>query len=45
MTVAGAARDYGVVITGDPAHPEGLAVDVAATKALRGALGKRNELR
>jgi len=36
VSVAGAARDYGVVILGDPDHdPEGLTVDEAATAALR----------
>ena len=38
VTIAGAARDYGVVITGDPEDdPEGLVVDEAATSALRAA--------
>jgi N-methylhydantoinase B len=36
VTVEGAARDYGVVITGDPrSDPEGLTVDMAATNKLR----------
>jgi N-methylhydantoinase B len=36
VTVAGAARDYGVVVVGDPEEdPEGLAVDAAATEKLR----------
>ncbi|MFM1886827.1 MAG: hypothetical protein RL026_1984 [Pseudomonadota bacterium] len=36
VSVAGAARDYGVVVTGDPDRdPEGLGIDVAATAALR----------
>ena len=36
VSVAGAARDYGVVVLGDPAtDPEGLQVDEAATAALR----------
>ena len=36
VSIAGAARDYGVVVTGDPVrHPEGLRVDVDATAALR----------
>ncbi|HVW18443.1 MAG TPA: hydantoinase B/oxoprolinase family protein [Solirubrobacteraceae bacterium] len=36
VTVAGAARDYGVVIEGDPERdPEGLVVDGAATERLR----------
>ena len=38
VTIGGAARDYGVVITGDPENdPEGLIVDEAATSALRSA--------
>jgi N-methylhydantoinase B len=37
VTIAGAARDYGVVIVGDPEwEPEGLVVDHDATTALRG---------
>jgi N-methylhydantoinase B len=37
VTVEGAARDYGVVVTGDPERdPEGLAVDAEATARLRG---------
>jgi N-methylhydantoinase B len=36
VTVSGAARDYGVVVVGDPDEdPEGLAVDEAATARLR----------
>jgi N-methylhydantoinase B len=36
VTVPGAARNYGVVVIGDPDHdPEGLVVDTAATTALR----------
>ncbi len=36
VSVAGAARDYGVVVIGDPkSDPEGLRVDVQATAALR----------
>ena len=36
VTIEGAARDYGVVVTGDPEEdPEGLAVDVEATERLR----------
>ena len=36
VSLSGAARDYGVVITGDPAHdPEGLRLDEAATRKLR----------
>ncbi|MDO8212228.1 hydantoinase B/oxoprolinase family protein [Conexibacter sp. CPCC 206217] len=38
VSVGGAARDYGVVVLGDPAHdPEGLTIDAAATDALREA--------
>ena len=37
VTIEGAARDYGVVVTGDPEHdPEGLGVDLEATERLRG---------
>lgn len=40
VTVAGAARDYGVVVIGDPDEdPEGLRVDEAATAALRATRG------
>jgi N-methylhydantoinase B len=36
VTIAGAARDYGVVVVGDPDEdPEGLAIDAAATARLR----------
>ncbi len=36
VTVEGARRDYGVVVTGDPStDPEGLAVDAEATRLLR----------
>lgn len=36
VTVAGAARDYGVVVVGDPdLDPEGLVIDEAATARLR----------
>ena len=38
VTVAGAARDYGVVVIGDPDEdPEGLVIDEAATAQLRTA--------
>jgi N-methylhydantoinase B len=38
ITIEGAARDYGVVIAGDPIHdPEGLRVNTEATEALRAA--------
>lgn len=37
VSIEGAARDYGVVVIGDPAtDPEGLRIDEAATAALRG---------
>ena len=40
VTIEGAARDYGVVIAGDPDEdPEGLALDVAATERLRAERG------
>jgi N-methylhydantoinase B len=36
VSIEGAARDYGVVITGDPEEdPEGLTLDLAATERLR----------
>jgi N-methylhydantoinase B len=36
VTIAGAARDYGVAITGDPDEdPEGLVLDLDATERLR----------
>jgi N-methylhydantoinase B len=36
VTIDGAARDYAVVITGDPdSDPEGLVLDIAATEARR----------
>jgi N-methylhydantoinase B len=36
VTIAGAARDYGVVVVGDPEFdPEGLRIDVEATARLR----------
>src|SRR5690606_34920875 len=36
VTIEGAARDYGVVVVGDPDHdPEGLTVDLEATERLR----------
>jgi N-methylhydantoinase B len=39
VTIAGAARDYGVVISGDPrSDPEGLKVDLEATNLLRAKL-------
>ena len=37
VSLAGAREDYGVVVSGDPEFdPEGLTIDVAATRALRG---------
>jgi len=39
LTIAGAARDYGVVVHGDPEDdPEGLTIDEAATARLRGVI-------
>src|SRR3546814_2342020 len=39
VTIEGAARLYGVVVTGDPVEdPEGVAVDEEATSALRARL-------
>jgi N-methylhydantoinase B len=39
VTIAGAAKDYGVVITGDPdLDPEGLLLDLAATARLRASV-------
>lgn len=39
VSIEGAARDYGVVVVGDPARdPEGLRIDEAATAALRARL-------
>ncbi|MGH2850978.1 MAG: hydantoinase B/oxoprolinase family protein, partial [Solirubrobacteraceae bacterium] len=39
VTIAGAARTYGVVIEGDPEYdPEGLTIDVRATERLRASL-------
>jgi N-methylhydantoinase B len=35
VTFEGAARDYGVVVLGDLAHPEQIRLDVEATEALR----------
>ena len=40
VTIAGAARDYGVVVAGDPeSDPEGLTVDADATSRLRADRG------
>ena len=40
VSIEGAARDYGVVIAGDPEEdPEGLALDLAATERLRAGRG------
>jgi N-methylhydantoinase B len=39
VTIAGAARDYGVVLTGDPEQdPEGLELDLEATAGLRASM-------
>ena len=39
VTIEGAARDYGVAVSGDPDEdPEGLTIDLAATERLRDAL-------
>ena len=39
VTIAGAAKDYGVVVEGDPdSDPEGLQIDLEATKAKRAEL-------
>ena len=39
VTIEGAARDYGVVVLGDPEHdPEGLALDLDATERLRASM-------
>jgi N-methylhydantoinase B len=39
VTIGGAARDYGVVVVGDPdEYPEDVAVDVGATAELRASL-------
>jgi N-methylhydantoinase B len=43
VTIAGAARDYGVVVVGDPDEdPEGLRIDDEATAALRAGGGTAN---
>jgi N-methylhydantoinase B len=40
ISIEGARRDYGVVITGDPhSDPEGLRIDVEATRTLREPAG------
>ena len=40
VTIEGAARDYGVVVVGDPDEdPEGLTLDLAATERLRADRG------
>jgi N-methylhydantoinase B len=40
VTIAGARRDYGVAISGDPEFdPEGLVIDEAATRRLRNRAG------
>jgi N-methylhydantoinase B len=46
VTIEGAARDYGVVVSGDPrSDPEGLKVDMDATNKLRNSLQAERELR
>jgi N-methylhydantoinase B len=41
VTIEGAARDYGVVVTGDPDEdPEGVRLDSEATEALRSRRGR-----
>jgi N-methylhydantoinase B len=43
VTIAGAARDYGVVLSGDPEwDPEGVALELEATERLRASM--RGEL-
>ena len=43
VTIEGAARDYGVVVTGDPDFdPEGMAVDAPATEQLRAERARRD---
>lgn len=42
VTLAGAARDYGVIVLGDPeADPEGLRIDAGATARCRQGIGKQ----
>jgi N-methylhydantoinase B len=42
LTLGGAARQYGVVVSGDPDYdPEGLVVDHVATDALRSEMSRR----
>lgn len=44
VSLDGAARDYGVVVSGDPERdPEGIRVDTEATTALRGARAVKAE--
>jgi N-methylhydantoinase B len=39
VTIAGAARDYGVVLSGDPENdPEGLVLDLEASARLRASM-------
>ena len=43
VTIEGALRDYGVVITGDPINdPEGLKVDAKATAARRKEMARQS---
>jgi N-methylhydantoinase B len=42
VTIEGARRDYGVLVTGDPEHdPEGLQVDLEASRKLREEMATR----
>jgi N-methylhydantoinase B len=46
VSLEAAARDYGVVITGDPArHPEGLVIEKEATRRLRDDMRRRSNSR
>ena len=46
VSIEGAARDYGVVIEGDPhRHPERLRIDVEATAGLRASLRRAGSIR
>lgn len=43
VSIEGARRDYGVVVSGDPEHdPEGLQVDADATRQLRDEMASRS---
>lgn len=44
VSIDGAARDYGVVVIGDPDNdPEGLRIDLGATEALRAEIAAKRE--